>query len=131
MRLHGRMKRASRLARHLVVTPLKETKHHDKPLVRSPRKIDCPSPRGGAGYRWRGLHCRSALAQPDVVPRRFDGIRAASPGSAVNLRKRMHVTGTIAPADVDEWAHSEGERVFEPRECDFARGVSTACLFMD
>jgi len=48
-----------------------------------------------------------------------------------NFRERMPVTGTIAPADVDEWARSEGERIVEPRECELARGISTACLFMD
>lgn len=48
-----------------------------------------------------------------------------------NFRERMPVTGTIASADVDEWARSEGERIFEPRECELAKGISTACLFMD
>ena len=48
-----------------------------------------------------------------------------------NFRERMLVSGTIAPADADERARSEDERIFEPRECELAKGISIACLFMD
>jgi len=43
----------------------------------------------------------------------------------------LAATGTVAPATAVEWGRSDSERIPEPRECDLANGVSTACLFMD
>ena len=48
-----------------------------------------------------------------------------------SLREVMPAPRTIAPARADEWGRSEGEQIYDPRECDLARGISTACLFMD
>jgi hypothetical protein len=57
----------------------------------------------------------------------------AQPAQAAqsNLLQTTPATGTIAPAGADEWAPSDGERIFEPRECDLPKGISTACLFLD
>lgn len=48
-----------------------------------------------------------------------------------SLREVVSAPRTIAPARADEWGRSDGERIYDPRECDLARGISVACLFMD
>ena len=57
----------------------------------------------------------------------------AQPAQAAqsNFPKATPGTGTISTAGADEWGQFEGERIFEPRECDLSGGISTACLFMD
>jgi len=73
-----------------------------------------------------------ALSQSTMGFRDVSTAFAQSAGAVPSdLRARMPVTAIIAPARVDEWAGFEGERLFEPRECDLAKGISTACLFMD
>jgi len=80
----------------------------------------------GAAFIAGGLS-QSPISFRDVSTAFAQPARAARS----NFRERMPVTGTIAPADFDEWARSEGERIFEPRECELAKEISTACLFMD
>ena len=57
----------------------------------------------------------------------------AQPPSAAQSKSRvqMPTVGTITPAGADVWGRSDGEQIFEPRECDLERGILTACLFMD
>ena len=57
----------------------------------------------------------------------------AQPAEAAksNFLQTTPATSTIAPAGADEWGQSDGGRIFEPRECDLPKGISTACLFMD
>lgn len=55
------------------------------------------------------------------------GVQAAQS----SFRDASTTTGTVAPAVTGEWTRSDGERIAEPRECDLASGIATACLFMD
>jgi hypothetical protein len=48
-----------------------------------------------------------------------------------NIRDPLPATGNVAPAYADGRDRSDGGRIAEPRECDLAKGISTACLFMD
>ena len=39
--------------------------------------------------------------------------------------------GTVPPADGIDRFQSDRERMSQPRECDAAKGISIACVFMD
>jgi len=43
----------------------------------------------------------------------------------------LSALGSVEPASGDELGRSDGERIPEPRECDLANAIWTACLFMD
>ena len=80
----------------------------------------------GAAFIAGGLS-QSPISFRDVSTAFAQPARAAQ-GS---LREVMPAPRTIAPARADGWGRSEGEQIYDPRECDLARGISTACLFMD
>ena len=80
----------------------------------------------GAAF-FAGALSHSPISFRDVSMAFAEPARAAQ----ISLREAIPATGTVAPAGADESGRSEGERMFEPRECDLAKGISTACLFMD
>jgi hypothetical protein len=46
-------------------------------------------------------------------------------------RDPLSANGTVAPTDAIDWVQSDRERILQPCECDVAKGISTACVFMD
>lgn len=46
-------------------------------------------------------------------------------------RVPLSANGAVAPTGAIEWAQPDRERMSQPRECDVAKGISTACVFMD
>ena len=63
-----------------------------------------------------------------------DGSAAfARPASAAEstLRDPLPATRAVAPAGAVDWGRSDGGRIPDPRECDVAKGITTACMFMD
>jgi hypothetical protein len=57
----------------------------------------------------------------------------ATPARAAesNFRDALPAIGTAPSADTVDWDRSDREQISEPRECDVAEGITTACLFMD
>jgi len=78
----------------------------------------------GAGY------VAGALVHGTSSPR--DGSTAfARSAQAAEPRDSLSASGIVLPANAVDWDRSYRERISEPRECDVAKGISTACLFMD
>ena len=46
-------------------------------------------------------------------------------------RDPLSANGVVAPTGAIDRVQSDGERMSQPRECDVAKGISTACVFMD
>jgi hypothetical protein len=69
----------------------------------------------------------------------FDGTAPLRGGSAALVqsaqasepRDPLSANGTVAPTDAIDWVQSDRERILQPCECDVAKGISTACVFMD
>ena len=71
-----------------------------------------------------------ALLHGTTSPR--DGSAAfARSAQAAEPRDPLPASGAVRPADAVDWSRSDREGFSEPRECDLAKGISTACLFMD
>jgi hypothetical protein len=65
-----------------------------------------------------------------IAPVRGESAAFATSAQAAESRP-LFEGGTIPAADAIDWSRSDRERILEPRECDLAKGISTACLFMD
>ena len=52
-------------------------------------------------------------------------VQASEPRGPLSAR------GTDLPADAIDRVQSDRERMSQPRECDVAKGISIACVFMD
>ena len=46
-------------------------------------------------------------------------------------RDPLSANDTVPPADAIDGVQSDRERMSQPRECDVAKGISIACVFMD
>ena len=50
---------------------------------------------------------------------------------AAEPRDLLSESGIVPRTDTVDWDRADPERISQPRECDVAKGISTACLFMD
>ena len=50
---------------------------------------------------------------------------------AAEPRDPLPASGAVRPANAVDRSRFDREGFSEPRECDLAKGISTACLFMD
>jgi len=66
-----------------------------------------------------------------TTPVRGESAAFVPSAQAAEAPDLLSAGGTIRAADAFSWARSDGEQFSEPRECDLAKGISTACLFMD
>ena len=66
-----------------------------------------------------------------TAPVRSESAAFAPSAQAAEPRDPLSASGTIPAAYGVDWGRSDRERIWEPRECDVPKGISTACLFMD
>lgn len=80
----------------------------------------------GAGFI-AGASWHNPISSRDV------SVAFARPAQAAesDFRNPLPALSIVAAAGADEAGRSYAERISEPRECDPAQGISTACLFMD
>jgi len=78
----------------------------------------------GAGYVAGAFFHATALLRGGSAAL-VQSVQAAEP------RDPLSANGTVQPADAIDWVQSGRERMSQPRECDVAKGISTACVFMD
>jgi hypothetical protein len=57
--------------------------------------------------------------------------QAAEPALRAPLRARQTVAPKTVPPAAADSVQSAGARIQDPRECDVAKGIETACMFMD
>ena len=50
---------------------------------------------------------------------------------AAESRGPLVARGAAPPAGAIDWVQSDREGMSQPRECDMAKGISAACVFMD
>ena len=66
-----------------------------------------------------------------TAPQRGGSVAFAPSVQAAEPRNPLPASGAFPLAEAVDWSRSDPERISEPRECDVANGISTACLFMD
>ena len=66
-----------------------------------------------------------------TAPVRGESAAFAPSAQAAEPRDSLSASGVVPPANAVDWDRSYRERISEPRECDVAKGILTACLFMD
>ena len=91
---------------------------HEKSIVRTTALVLAVA---GAGY------VAGAILQGTTPVR---GESAAFAQSAES-RDLLSAGGIVPRTDAIDWDRADRERISQPRECDVAKGISTACLFMD
>ena len=69
--------------------------------------------------------------QETLAPRN-DSAAIAQPARTAYINDALPEAGTFAfVPDIDESHRFDAEWSQTPRECDLARGIETACIFMD
>lgn len=66
-----------------------------------------------------------------TAPLRGESAAFVQSVQAAEPQDPLPASGTVPSVYAIDWGRSDRERISQPRECDVANGISTACLFMD